>query len=97
MRAREKPIVSSMLSERERERLVAALHEWADAVPEEPVAGFIGDGRLLTPRELAQAAAQETPDGEALLQILEHGVRREGLEAVVERLTPRRKMGMSAE
>jgi hypothetical protein len=96
VRASESPILLSMLSDVERERLVAALHAWARTVPDEPVAGFLGDGRLLTPRELANAAEQDTPDGEALLQILEHGVRREGLGTVVERLTARREMEMEA-
>jgi len=76
-----------MLSSDERRRLSDALSKWAKDAPGDPIIGFLGQDRLLTPTELARAVVAETPDGLALLEILEHGVRREGLSTVVKRLT----------
>jgi hypothetical protein len=81
-----------MLSSDEREQIVAILQEWTERVPDVPVAGFLETPRgrprrLLTPTELATAAAEGTPDGEALLQILEHGLRLEGMETLRRRFT----------
>jgi hypothetical protein len=69
-----------MLSRDERDQLISILWNWAEVTPDIPVAGFLEHGHLLTPRELAIAAEQGTPDGQALLEILEHGLRREGIE-----------------
>jgi hypothetical protein len=81
-----------MLSADEREQIVSILWEWAEMVPDVPVAGFLradpGEPRsILTPRELAIGALEGTPDGEALLEILEHGLRREGIETLKRRFT----------
>jgi hypothetical protein len=75
-----------MLSDEERELLVSALWDWSEAVPDRPLIGFLEHRGLLTPREVAQAVQEETPDGEALLAILEYGIRREGIETVTERI-----------
>ena len=75
-----------MLSTLEREQIVVALQSWAKFAPDEPVAGFLGQERLFTPWELVEQVTHETADGQALLEILEHGVRRQGLQAVVARL-----------
>jgi CheY-like chemotaxis protein len=47
--------------------------------------GFLGDGDLLRPSEIVTAFESGTGDGESILEILEHGVRREGIEKVVSR------------
>ena len=76
-----------MLTEDERELLVSALWYWAEAVPDEPLIGFLEHEGLLTPREVARAVQEgESADGEALLAILEYGVRREGIDAVTDRI-----------
>jgi len=76
-----------VLSATEREIILAALVTWAKDAPAEPVLGFLGSGEPLTPREIVSAVRRETDDGRAILEILEHGVRREGIAKVVERLT----------
>jgi hypothetical protein len=75
-----------VLLDNERQALVSALWEWAEGAPPIPVAGFLGGAGLLTPRELAEAAQRGDRDGLAVLDVLEHGVRREGLAAVTDRL-----------
>jgi hypothetical protein len=76
-----------VLSRTERELVVSVLWQWAETTPDLPVAGFLDGERLLTPMELAAAAERGTADGEALLEILEHGLRREGIDSVVRRFT----------
>jgi hypothetical protein len=78
-----------MLNAVEREQIAKALFEWAESVPDQPMVGFLGRERLLTPREVVKQVSEKTPDGQAVLEILEHGVRREGIERVVARLTRR--------
>jgi hypothetical protein len=78
----------SMLTDDERIQITKALQQWANHAPkDEPVIGFLGGGRFLTPFQVFMEVMQETPDGQAVLTILEHGVRREGLQRVVNRLT----------
>lgn len=50
--------------------------------------GFLGGKDLLTPSQLVTAVQSETEDGKAMLEILEHGMRREpdGIQAVLARL-----------
>ncbi len=71
-------------------RLKDAFRTWAENVPQpdEPAIGFLG-GKFLSAREAADAVDNQTEDGAAILEILEHGVAREGLDAVIERLTRR--------
>jgi len=78
-----------MLTPEERERILLALREWAEFAPDEPVLGFIQSDVLKTPQELLGEIEKNTPDGEALMQMIEHGVRRIGIEAVVRRLRAR--------
>lgn len=75
-----------MLSADEVRRLVEALTLWAKQTPDIPVLGFLQQEELMTPSEIVQAVSKQTEDGRAILGILEHGVRREGLDAVTERL-----------
>jgi hypothetical protein len=75
-----------MLGQDEKVALIDALELWASNVPDRPMLGFLG-GNFLTPMEIVDAAIQETDDGRAILEMLEHGVRRQGLKAVTERLT----------
>jgi hypothetical protein len=74
-----------MLTPQERERVTSAMRQWAQRAPNEPIVGFLGTS-LLTPKEMVTAVEEDTSDGQAILEILEHGVRREGLDAVVDRL-----------
>jgi len=79
-----------MLTSEERAKLISALREWASSVPNEPMLGFIQSGALKTPNEIVQEVIGNTPDGQALMQMIEHGVRRIGLEAAVHKLQARR-------
>lgn len=85
MRSREYD--GDMLTPTERKDVIEALSRWAESAPNEPMIGFLGGGQLLTPREAVDAVKRNTSDGEALLEMIEHGVRREGLESVVNRLS----------
>ncbi|WP_180542256.1 hypothetical protein [Nevskia soli] len=76
-----------MLSPDEKSQLIAALRIWAKTERNQPVLGFIGGGKILTPWEIVSAVERESEDGEAVLEVLEHGVRREGISRVVGRLT----------
>jgi len=78
-----------MLNQVERKQIVEALTLWSQTVPNEPMLGFLEGDQYLTPREIVAAVQQNTQDGQAVLEMLEHGVRREGLEAVVARLCRR--------
>jgi hypothetical protein len=75
-----------MLTSAERSMILQALQEWAKFAPDEPVLGFIQSEGLKTPKEILVEVIEKTSDGEALMEILEHGVRRQGLLAVVTRL-----------
>ena len=75
-----------MLSENEKTDLINALRRWAATVPDRPTLGFLGSD-FLTPKQIVDAAIREDDNGKTILEILEHGVRREGLEAVTERLS----------
>ncbi|MBV9771533.1 MAG: hypothetical protein JOZ32_18325 [Bryobacterales bacterium] len=75
-----------MLTEAERSEITAALAKWSESVPDKPLLGFLGSERFLTPREIVAEVERNTPDGQAVLEMLEHGLRREGMEAVVSRL-----------
>jgi hypothetical protein len=75
-----------MLNPQERSQLIVALEAWAKSVPDQPLVGFLDGEKLFTPTELVQEVREETPDGQAVLEILEHGVRREGVNGVVARL-----------
>jgi len=75
-----------MLAEAERDQIIEALAAWAEQAPERPMVGFLEYQDLLTPRQVVVAVQENTAAGEALLEILEYGVRREGIEMVVRRI-----------
>jgi hypothetical protein len=75
-----------MLNPRERSQLIVALEAWAKSVPDKPLVGFLDGDKLFTPKEIVREVREKTPDGQAVLEILEHGVRREGVSNVVARL-----------
>ena len=77
-----------MLTMDEKATILRALRAWAENAPDEPMIGFLGSKSLLTPHELIANIETQTSDGKAILQILEHGVRREGIEEVIARLAP---------
>lgn len=69
-----------MLTPHEREQVTLALRQWAQR------GARYTDGRvprisLLTPNGMVAAVEEDTSDGQAILEILEHDVRREGLYA----------------
>jgi hypothetical protein len=74
-----------VLSEHERKVLISAVYTWASNMPDEPVLGFVGGTGILSAHALAQELDKGTGEGEAFLEMLEHGVRSEGLERVLER------------
>jgi len=85
-----------MLTEAEHQEIVSILRDWAELVPDVPLVSFLRYATEespigLTPRQLAAAAAERTPDGQALLEILEHGLRREGMETMRRRFTEMRR------
>jgi hypothetical protein len=82
-----------MLDPQERSQLIVALEVWAKSVPDRPLVGFLAGEKLFTPTELVQQVREETPDGQAVLEILEHGVRREGVDSVVARLGGQNELG----
>ena len=78
----------SILTHAERIQITKALQQWAEAAPkDELVFEFAGGDRFLTPFQVYVAVERNTPEGKAILSILEHGVREEGLQQVVSRLT----------
>ena len=75
-----------MLTSEERASILQALQDWAKSAPDEPLLGFIQSNALKTPNEILSDVIEKTSDGEAVMEMIEHGVRRQGLEAVVRRL-----------
>jgi hypothetical protein len=83
--------VEIVLSPGERDELTQALRQWAEFTSPSPVLAML-DSDWMTPQEIATHVAEGTEQGEAILDILEHSVRRDGLDSVVSRLlrpTPR--------
>jgi hypothetical protein len=78
----------SMLTNEERIQITNALQQWARQAPkDELVIEFVGGDRFLTPCQVYIEVERNTPDGRAILKILEPGVREEGLQQIVSRLT----------
>jgi hypothetical protein len=69
-----------MLSDEERISIIEALEEWSEHATDEPVLGFMASEGLKTPREIVREVQEGTSDGQAVLDMIEHGVRRIGLE-----------------
>jgi len=74
-----------MLTVQENEAVLAALQAWAKSTPDEPVIGFLGGDERLTPQQVVTHVRTKTSHGRAMLEMLEHGIRREGVERVVTR------------
>lgn len=70
-----------------RQRLKDAFAEWARKLPnpEAPVMGFVGT-KLYSAQELVREVENETPVGLGVLEILEHGVKVEGIDKVIARM-----------
>lgn len=79
-----------MLMPDERAALLAALMQWSAHADPQPVFGFLGSNAWLTPAGVVHAVREGSEDGNAILDFLEAGVRREGLAAVVARLSRHR-------
>jgi hypothetical protein len=78
----------SLLTDKERIQITKALQQWAKQAPNDELAiEFVGIDRFLTPFQVYIEVERNTPDGQAILRILEHAVREEGLEQIVSRLT----------
>lgn len=80
-----------MLSTEERAQITEALRCWAESAPNEPMIGFLGEDGLMTPQQLVGQVEKNTRAGKSVLTFLEHGMRREGIGAVVTRLGQRMK------
>ena len=63
-----------MLDAQERSQLIVALEAWARSVPDKSLVGFLDGDKLFSPKEIVREVREETPDGQAVLEILEHGV-----------------------
>lgn len=72
----------------DKQRLKDAFSEWARRLPnpDAPIIGFIGT-KLYSAQEAVREVENETPVGMAILDILEHGVKVEGIDKVISRLT----------
>lgn len=72
------------------QRLKDAFNTWARNVPDPdaPAIGFVG-GKAFSAKEAAAEVNAGTPAGKDILSILEHGVKVEGIDKVVARLTRR--------
>lgn len=75
-----------MLTREEFNAVVDALHVWAERCPAERSIGFLQSGGPKTPQQIVMEVKERTDDGEAILEMLEHSIRREGLDRVVSRL-----------
>jgi hypothetical protein len=77
----------SILKDAERIQITKALQQWATKAPkDELVIEFAGEGRFLTPSQVYIEVERNTSDGQAILRLLEHGIREDGLQQVVSRL-----------
>ena len=75
-----------MLVEEERDRILQALNRWVELTPQNAMFGFIGSGDFMTPREVLEAVLRQSSDGEAIMEMIEHVIRRTSLDNVIQRL-----------
>jgi hypothetical protein len=54
--------------------------------PDEQVIGFGFSSGFLSVTQLNEAVQQETPNGRAMLEILEHAASKEGIDRVIDRI-----------
>ena len=79
---------NTSMTHAERIQITKALQQWATTAPkDELVIELAGEDRYLTPCQAYIEVERNTPDGQAILRILEQGVREDGLQQVVSRLT----------
>ncbi|MBU6475555.1 MAG: hypothetical protein KGL10_06245 [Alphaproteobacteria bacterium] len=73
----------------DKQKLKDAFNIWAKnyPAPDQPIIGFGPGNAMLSAKELNEAVQKETADGKSMLEALEYGVQREGIDKVVERLT----------
>lgn len=78
----------SLLTDKERIQITKALQQWAKQAPNDELAiESVGRDRFLTRFQVYIEVERNTADGQAILTILEHGVRQDGLQQIVSRLT----------
>ena len=78
----------SQLTNEERIQITKALQHWAKQAPNDELAiEFMGRDRSLTRFQVYIEVERNTADGQAILTILERGVRQDGLHQIVSRLT----------
>lgn len=76
-----------MLSATEHRAVVRALRAWAQSAPDEPALGFVASKSTMTAGELLEEVLDRTADGQAFLELIEHGLRVDGMESVLGRFT----------
>jgi hypothetical protein len=79
---------SSILTNAELIPITNALRRWAAKAPKgELVIEFAGEDRFLTPFQVYIEVERNTPLGQTILRILEHGIQVDGVQQIVSRLT----------
>jgi hypothetical protein len=76
--------VAAPLTPNQIEQLAAALRDWAGRhpQPDEAVLGFVGS-QALSPRELAGAVAQQSPDGRDFVRLVQFGLEVTSFETIL--------------
>ena len=78
---------NTAMTHAERIQITKALQRWATKAPkDELVIELAGQDRYLTPCQVCIEVERNTPDGRAILRILEQGVREDGLQQILSRL-----------
>jgi hypothetical protein len=78
---------NTSMTDAERMQITTALQQWATKAPkDELVIELAGEDRYLTPCQVYIEVERNTLDGQAILRILEQGVREDGLQQIVSRL-----------
>jgi hypothetical protein len=77
------------LSPTELRKLKDAFNDWAKNMPNpnEPVLGFFGSSGMRSAKEVAKEVENETAFGKDVLEMVEHALRREGMDKTVARIT----------
>jgi hypothetical protein len=65
-------------------KLIQAMQEWASSVQDEPCFSIL-DSPMMTPKEIVNSIKNETVEGKAYMEILDHAVRVEGMYRVINR------------
>jgi len=69
-------------------RLKDAFNEWAKNVPDpdQPAFGFLSS-KMYSAKEIAKEIEHETPFGKDVIEMVESGINRDGIDATVARIT----------